>query len=238
MFGKSLPSSIEVAGLRLPLVVRRSRRARRLTLRACAPSRTIRLTLPWRHPPGDALAFVSAHRDWLEAEVSARFAAPSPFLPDGLLMLADEGLWLRAAPVRRAVRADSALLVPEGEAPAFNAQVVGFAKRQARLLMTAEAQAMAASIGRCLGSVRIGDPRSRWGSCSAAGGISLSWRLVMAPGFVRRSVVAHEVAHLVHMNHGREFHGLAEHILGGPHGPARAWLRANGAQLFSLGSFS
>ena len=83
--------------------------------------------------------------------------------------------------------------------------------------------------------VGIGDPLSRWGSCSSGGTIRYSWRLVMAPDFVRRATVAHEVAHLVHMNHGPVFHALVAELHGADPRPARLWLRREGAGLHGIG---
>ena len=57
----------------------------------------------------------------------------------------------------------------------------------------------------------------------------------MAPDFVRRATVAHEVAHLVHMNHGPDFHALVEALLGTDPAPARRWLRREGAALHRIG---
>jgi hypothetical protein len=82
--------------------------------------------------------------------------------------------------------------------------------------------------------VGVGDPVSRWGSCSASGAIRYSWRLILAPDWVRRATVAHEVAHRVHMNHGPDFHALVERLLGGDRSRARLWLRRHGSGLHRL----
>jgi predicted metal-dependent hydrolase len=83
--------------------------------------------------------------------------------------------------------------------------------------------------------IGIGDPVSRWGSCSASGAIRYSWRLILAPEAVRRATVAHEVAHLVHLNHGPEFHALVEQLYGADPRPARRWLKREGAALHRIG---
>lgn len=108
-------------------------------------------------------------------------------------------------------------------------------KREALRVLDAETRAVAAQAGVTVGRVGIGDPRSRWGSCSAAGDIRYSWRLVLAPAFVLRSTVAHEVAHRVHMNHGPAFKALERELLGESPAVAREWLRANGAKLHRYG---
>ena len=83
--------------------------------------------------------------------------------------------------------------------------------------------------------VGVGDPLSRWGSCSSSGAIRYSWRLILAPDFVRRATVAHEVAHRVHMNHGPAFHALVETLFEADPKPARLWLRREGARLHRFG---
>ncbi|MFN3591934.1 MAG: M48 family metallopeptidase, partial [Thermaurantiacus sp.] len=108
-------------------------------------------------------------------------------------------------------------------------------KREAQRLLEAETRTLAARLGREVVRVTVRDPRSRWGSCSSAGAISYSWRLILAPEFVRRAVVAHEVAHLAEPNHGPGFWKLAEALLGDPQDDARAWLRAHGRGLHAWG---
>jgi len=86
--------------------------------------------------------------------------------------------------------------------------------------------------------VTIGDPKGRWGSCASSGAIRYSWRLILAPGWVRRATVAHEVAHRVHMNHAPVFHALVAELLEDHPTPARAWLRTHGAALHWFGRSS
>ena len=93
---------------------------------------------------------------------------------------------------------------------------------------------LALRVGRRVSGVRLGDPKSRWGSCSPEGGLSYSWRLILAPPFVLDYVVAHEVAHLVELNHGRRFWRLVAELVGDIDAP-RAWLRANGTRLLRHG---
>src|SRR3546814_14832740 len=86
-----------------------------------------------------------------------------------------------------------------------------------------------------VGRIGGGDPVSRWGICSESGTIRYSWRLVLAPEWVRRATVAHEVAHRDHMDHGPDFHALVERLLEADPTPARLWLRRNGAGLHRIG---
>ena len=91
----------------------------------------------------------------------------------------------------------------------------------------------AAKIGRRVTRVTLRDTRSRWGSCTAEGALMYSWRLVMAPPEVLRYVAAHEVAHLVEMNHSHRFWAVVEGLY--PDWQAqRAWLHRHGGALHSL----
>jgi hypothetical protein len=84
-------------------------------------------------------------------------------------------------------------------------------------------------------SVSIGDAATRWGSCSSRGAIRMSWRLILAPPEVRRYVAAHEVAHLVQLNHGPEFKALEARLFGPGVSAAKASLRRIGPRLRRLG---
>jgi predicted metal-dependent hydrolase len=84
--------------------------------------------------------------------------------------------------------------------------------------------------GREAGRLSLRDTRSRWGSCSCRGDIMLSWRLVMAPPAILDYVAAHEAAHLVRMDHSRDFWRLVARLDPG-HEAARGWLRREGASL-------
>jgi predicted metal-dependent hydrolase len=108
-------------------------------------------------------------------------------------------------------------------------------QREAKVLLTAESQEFAAKAGVSVTTIGVGDPRSRWGSCSSTGAIRYSWRLILAPEFVRRATVAHEIAHRVHMDHSPRFHALVATLLEQDPTPARRWLRANAAQLHGFG---
>ena len=232
---EALPDHVRLPGGTLPLVARVNPRARRLSLRVCAASRTVRLTLPPRASIAHARAFLEGHQGWIEAQALRRLPPPRPFVPGALIPVCGAEMRLVPGSGRIARRAGDTLLVP-GEGPLFAARVQRWLKAEALALMAEETRALATCIGREVPEVRVGDPRSRWGSCAADGRIAYSWRLILAPEPVRRSVVAHEVAHLVEMNHGVRFWRLATDLLGEPHDAARGWLRANGPLLLSYGA--
>lgn len=235
--GQPLPTQVALPVGTLPLLVSRNPRARRLSLRVCAASRSVKLTLPQHVSEAHALAFLERHRGWLAHQADARLPAPVPFAPGIRLPVAGAELLLAEGAGRIARHEGGRLLVP-GEGALYAARVKRWLQTKARLLLEMETTAMAARIGRPVKAVRVGDFRSRWGSCAADGRIAYSWRLLLAPPHVRQAVVAHEVAHLLEPNHGRRFWATATLLLGRPHDEARHWLKANAPLLMRYGAAS
>lgn len=195
----------------------------------------VRLTLPKRAALGAALAWVESKRPWIEASLS-RLPSATPIVPGGMVPFAGEPrriAWDAANP--RSVGLDADCIRIGGPLESLPGRLVRWMRLQALATLDRESREFATLAGVSIGRVAIGDPRSRWGSCSADGDIRYSWRLILAPPEVRRATVAHEVAHRLHMDHSAAFHAAVARLLG--HAPVaeRAWLRANGARLHWLG---
>ncbi|HMN52941.1 MAG TPA: M48 family metallopeptidase [Sphingopyxis sp.] len=191
----------------------------------------LRLTLPRRANAARALKWASEQQGWL-AEQVGKAAAPLLIGPGAAVPLfgAPRRIdWSAAAP-RAGRLADDALIVG-GPADTVGRRIERWLKAEALALMTRESREIAERAGLRVGRVGVGDPRSRWGSCTHDGDLRYSWRLVMAPDHVRRATVAHEVAHLRHMDHGAAFHALVDELHDGDVGAARAWLRREGRGL-------
>lgn len=103
-------------------------------------------------------------------------------------------------------------------------------KNQARSLITARVEAFAGQHGFVYQNIRVSSARTRWGSCSAKGTLSFTWRLVMAPLEVIDYVVVHELAHLKQPNHSTRFWELVQAILP-DYKTRRQWLKTNGRGL-------
>jgi predicted metal-dependent hydrolase len=231
---KTIFSGPEPAFAGRPVKVVRHARARVMRLRVDPRDGAVRLTLPRRASLRRAYAWVESQRPWVEAQLSA-IAPRTTIEPDMILEVAGTAVAVVHDPSTRTVRRDGDRLRVGGGAEMFEARVIRWIKAEARRLLEAETRAMAAHAGLRVGRVSVADTRSRWGSCSAAGDIRYNWRLILAPDFVRRSTVAHEVAHRVHMNHGPDFKRLETELLGESPDAARAWLRAHGQQLYRFG---
>lgn len=201
-------------------------RARRLTLRLEPGGGAV-----VSHPPGVArdeiLKFLGRHREWLR---SALERVPGSIEVDlGVAIPVDgEAAEIVAAPVRAPRLEGGRLWVRRGR-PA-GPQIAAWLKARARDRLSGAVALYAGRLGRQPRAVSLRDTRSRWGSCSAEGRISLSWRLAMAPESVQFYVAAHEVAHLAEMNHGPRFWGVLGEIMPG-YEPERAWLKTHGRSL-------
>jgi predicted metal-dependent hydrolase len=229
--------TVPVEGLLAPgettnVRVRRNPRARRISVRVDAADGAVALTVPWHVSVEEGLGFARRQRDWLRQRMAA-VPARVEFAHGTAFAFLGETLTVRHAGRGATRREDGILHV--GGAPEFVARRVrDWLKREARAVLGAKSHALAARIGRPVKAIRISDPRTRWGSASADGTLAFSWRLVLAPVAVLDYVVAHEVAHLAHMNHGPRFWALVGE-LAGDHAHARAWLAENGAKLLRHG---
>ncbi|MBI2714474.1 MAG: M48 family metallopeptidase [Rhizobiales bacterium] len=235
------PSAISIAFEREVYLVRvrRHRQARRYTLRIHSATRDVVLTMPPRGSLTQAREFAQKHGAWIAARLQ-RLPDAAPFADGALLPL--RGAAHRIVH-RRAARgtvwietgeADERLLCVAGQAPYVARRVRDFLKREAKRDLEAASRRAADALAVSIKRVSIRDPSSRWGSCSTTGVLSYSWRLILAPPFVLDYLAAHEVAHLVEMNHSRAFWRLVERIC--PHmRSAKSWLEAHGAELHRYG---
>jgi predicted metal-dependent hydrolase len=182
-----------------------------------------------------ALSWALDQRQWIEAQI-ARAGAPEPFLAGASIPVDGRErriVWSDDLP-RTPVLHESEIRCGGPEA-AVPRRIEKFLKQLALVTMSAEVAEYAAAAGVAARSVSVGDAATRWGSCSSAGAIRLSWRLILAPPEVRRYVVAHEVAHLVHLHHGPEFKALEARLFGPGVAQAKAALRRIGPRLRRLG---
>jgi predicted metal-dependent hydrolase len=235
MWSSARSESALLAELPAPIEIRPIRSARRLRLRYDEGRGVLKLTCPMRTSRRSALAWALDQREWIEAQL-ARSLPGEPFVPGATIPIDGRDLrlvWAEGEP--RTPRLAPGELRCGGPHSGFERRITAFLKRLALATMAREADEFAAAANVSLRGVSVGDAGTRWGSCSSAGRIRLSWRLILAPPEARRYVVAHEVAHLVHLNHGPDFHALVARLLEADPKPARAWLKREGAALHRIG---
>jgi predicted metal-dependent hydrolase len=219
--------------------VRRHRQARRYTLRIAAATRDVVLTMPLRGSLKEAGAFAQKHGGWIAARLGR--------LPEAVRFADGVIIPLRGAPHRidhrRGVRGTAwietaengeHLLCVTGGAPHIDRRVGDFLRREAKRDLEVASRRYAGALGAGIRRVTVRDQASRWGSCSTTGVLSYSWRLILAPPFVLDYLAAHEVAHLVEMNHSARFWGVLARLYP-EHERAKSWLDAHGSDLHRYG---
>ncbi len=252
---KQEPSQIRVAGLDQPVCLRRTPRARRLSLRINEAKRGAVLTMPPYASYAEAGDFLARHFDWLQSRL-AELPSPVPFIDGANIPLRGEQHELRIvgkAQGRTKVWYESGM---EGagslgsggatRAPAMNRicvigpaatapiRLVRWLKAEARDDISRQVAHHAQALDVTPARLSIRDQSTRWGSCSATGALSFSWRLILAPSFVLDYVAAHEVAHLRELNHSDRFWTLVRDTM--PRlDEARTWLRKHGPRLHQYG---
>lgn len=208
------------------LLLRRSARAKRISLRISQLDGRVTLTLPNGVPEAEALDFAQSKERWIRGHLADR--------PDDATVtfgqhISIEGRDRRIVETsgRRVILRDDDIAVPsEREAKRLQSWLRTYARNK----LADASDFYAGALGRDYTRITMRDTRSRWGSCSADGALMYSWRLILAPPEVLRYVAAHEVAHLAEMNHSQAFWDVVEQIHG-PYRVPRKWLRDNGAGL-------
>lgn len=232
-----LPDCAEILDLPhgpAPVQWRRSRRARRVSLRIDPRGGTVVVTLPPRAGRAAGMALLMDHADWVVDRLAA-LAAPLRLADGARIPIGGVPHRVRHCPDQRggAWIAGQEIIVT-GDAAFLPRRLTDFLRNEARRRLSARVAATAARAGLSPRRVTVKDTRSRWGSCTPDGVIMFCWRLLLAPEPVQDYVVAHEVAHLRHLDHGRQFWTLVDTL--SPHRAAAiAWLHAEGPKLLRIG---
>lgn len=228
IFGARKPAAIpeEIDGVR----VRASVRARRMALRVDNDVGDVVLVWPRRGSERAARKFIEENRSWI-ARQRGLITPARAFAPGMTLTLNGQPVEVVHQPGRGLSRLEAGRLVIRGDAAHFSRRLRDFLKKEAAVILKERSDQKAAQLNLKPSPVRVIDPKTRWGSCAPDGRLMYSWRLVLAPPFVLDYVVAHEVAHRVHLNHSRRFWTLCASLTENA-AAARRWLRApEGRQL-------
>jgi predicted metal-dependent hydrolase len=213
------------------ITLRRSARARRFSLRVSRLDGRVTLSVPRHAREAEAMAFAREQEGWIRRTLSQMPQAA----PVGLgAAIPVEGRLLTLAPgAGRLVRVEGESLLIPGDPLQAGVRAAAWLKLRARDRLTLACDRYAARLGRRYSRITLRDTRSRWGSCTADGGLMFSWRLILAPPAVLDYVAAHEVAHLVQMNHSPAFWSIVADLRP-DHAAERRWLRTHGQSLHAL----
>ena len=206
-------------------------RARRFSLRVAQADGRVTLSLPTRAREADAIAFAYAQEEWIRTAI-AKMPQTQRVVLGGNIAVEGVSLTLIAGQ-GRSVRQEGTQLIVPGDPNQIGARVAAFLKVRARDRLAKASDHFAAQIGRQVTQISLRDTRSRWGSCTHEGALMYNWRLIMAPPPVLEYVAAHEVAHMVEMNHSDAFWSVVAQLF--PHWqPQRRWLKQFGGQLQAI----
>ena len=218
-----LPNNPEIS-----VQIRHSARARRLSLRISSLDGKVTLSGPPYVRERDYMAFIHDKEDWIIKNLAV--------MPEKTLVAVGADLVYRGRPVavtmasQRGVRLAGDTIYVARTSRSIGASIKGFLKSQARDALAHASDRYAAQLGVDYSALVLRDTRSRWGSCSSQGQLMYSWRLIMAPPEILDYVAAHEVAHLIEMNHSRAFWNVVARLYP-DYETARDWLRSHGPML-------
>lgn len=222
---KPVPSEID--GVR----VKPSARARRMSLRLDVKLGDVVLVWPKRASEAGARRFIEKNKEWI-AQSRRKATPPQVFAEGGVISVQGQDFVIVRRDGRGVARLEGDALIVHGKPEYLHRRVKDFLKAQARAVLEESAARKQEQLGLVPKTIRVIDPRTRWGSCAPDGRLMFSWRLILAPPPVLDYLVAHEVAHRVHMNHGRRFWALCDSLAENA-GAARRWLKKNGVALMS-----
>ena len=221
---------LEPGGGKVPVKMIRTRSARRYILRL-QPSGIVRVTVPWGGSKAFALDFVRKHAIWIRGQIENRNARAAEWLASDSLLFRGESHRIEVqegANGARAIMGGEIVFIINGQSA--RSAMEQHLRRLAEGELPERTHEIARDLGLTFRRVTVRNQRSRWGSCSSRRVISLNWRLVQAPVFVRDYIIVHELMHLIEMNHSQQFWRLVEKAF--PEWRrAEDWLKAHGGLL-------
>ncbi len=228
------PSILRLGNREVPLRVARHAKARHISLHVDGAAGGVRMILPRRADLREGLEFAAHKAGWLLDQIDA-LPARVLFGDGAVVPILGQDHVIRHDPkARRGVWREAGIIWASGQAEHLPRRVNDFLKAEARRELSSRARAKAASIGETVARVSVRETRTRWGSCGSDGCLNFCWRLILTPDYVVDYVVAHEVAHLKHMNHGKRFWALTARLTANAE-DARAWLRQQGDRVLRYG---
>ncbi len=229
--------TLDVAGRLMPLTIKQHERATRITLRIEPGGRALKMTIPSGLARRDVDAFLDRHQGWLMTKL-AKFSTDTGLHDGGTILFRGISHRIQHTGSLRGLTEATVIdgkpvLRVSGMPEHLGRRIATFLKKEARADLERLAKFHAHSIRAPIKSISMKDTRSRWGSCSAEGNLSFSWRIIMAPPAVVDYLAAHEVAHLKEMNHGPHFWALCKKLCPGME-DAKSWLKRHGSLLHAI----
>ena len=225
--------SVEIAGREVALKIRRHPRARHLILRIDDTGEGAIITIPTRATIGEALKMANDKASWILDGLN-NHPKRTPFANGTAIPYRGLEHTICHNPRTIGITAKDGEILVGGKPEHLTRRLKDWLKKNARTEIMSLVMEKTNIINKKAGRVTLRDTRSRWGSCGPTGNLNFSWRLIMAPEYVLDYLVAHEVAHLTHHNHNKDFWELAK-TLASDMTAAHSWLEEKGKTLHSYG---
>jgi predicted metal-dependent hydrolase len=223
--------TIIINNQQLPIVVKKHLTSKRVILRYKPLKNCVSLTLPRYVSVKQGLNFAQSKIEWLAQQITKFSNANDNFFVDGAIIpVLGENLTIKYIGGRGTISKDCNLLQVHGGVEFLERRVRAWLHNKCKAEIATYVEKFCQELGVKAGRITLRDTSSRWGSCSANGNLSFSWRLIFAPRNVLEYVVAHEVAHICEHNHSPAFWAVVSKIC--PNWKSeRAWLKTHGKLL-------
>ena len=234
MKNKEITRVIDIKGQNIQVRLRRNTRARRMVLRIDYKIEGVVITLPLWTSEREALLMVQKKSDWILNKLDT-IPPRIAFECGAKIPLLGEYYSISHDPNQKEVVIKSGYEIRLGGRQEHLSRRLGdWLRKEAKIIIQPKAIEMAEKYNWKIGRISVRDTKSRWGSCAPSGNLSFCWRLILAPEWVLNYVIAHEVSHLLHMNHGSEFWQTVANF-NVRVDEARVWLSKNAEHLHRYG---
>jgi len=220
-------SELTLNDRQLPVEAYINPRAKKIKLRFSRDFKSIILTIPHLHLRKEALHFLDKSRGWIEKHLPDHDQLITLTPGSTIQYLGEQVKLLHQTHTRKSVWEATEQLTIFSPPDAFEKVLLSHFKKKLRSIVTELVETHIKALNVTYNKLYIRDSRSNWGCCSHQKNLSFSWRLIYTPVEVIDYLVAHEVSHLIEMNHSKKFWALVNEICPN-YSVYRQWLRQNG----------
>ena len=225
---KNMDKIIKLGKPEITIIVNNSIRAKNYSIRILNSDNSVKLTIPPNGSFHEALAFIRLRETWIREKLSNRLPDISPKY-GGEILFKGQKLIINMSNDKKTY-IDNDQLYLNVKTDQLSGKLKAFLMNKARDRLAFVSNDYSSVIGKTFEKLTLRDTKTRWGSCSSNGNLMYSWRLIMAPPKVLNYVAAHEVSHLLHLNHSTNFWDTVSYLMP-DFRDHKDWLRKNGQLL-------
>jgi len=222
--------SILIDEKEIPVTFNVNKRAKRIIAKSDLITGGIKITLPHPRLQNEALKFLNTQKSWIKRQLRKTEKNEPLNTKNEIFFTGKKYKLKRVQNQRFGVQKTEEEILISGNPEHHERRLNDFLKKEFEKHLKQHCKHYCNLINRTCNRITVKNINTRWGSCSSTGNLSFAFKLAFAPDWVIEYVIAHEVAHLVEMNHSEAFWKVVEKIYG-DHTQARAWLKAHGHTL-------